>query len=88
VDTPRSIEQVLRQLAEWHRAPAADRHYTASHDESALGIMTAVTDLDLAAQQAEGLQEHCPVRTAATASSAGLVKSTRRKTVRHSLPVF
>jgi hypothetical protein len=57
VDTQRFIEQVLRQLAEWHRATAADRHYAASHDESTLGIMTAVAELDLAAQQADGLQE-------------------------------
>lgn len=57
VDSQRSIEQVLRQLAEWHRGTAAGRHYRASHSESTLGIMTAVTDLDLAAQQADGLQE-------------------------------
>ena len=57
VDTQRSIEQAIRQLAEWHRSVAPERHYTASHDESTIGIMTAVTELDLAAQQADGLQE-------------------------------
>ena len=57
VDTQRSIEQVLSQLAEWHRGTTADRHYSSGHGESALGITTAVTELDLAAQQADGLQE-------------------------------
>ncbi len=57
VDTQRSIGQVIRLLAGWHRSAAADRRYTANHDESTIGIMTAVTELDLAAQQADGLQE-------------------------------
>jgi TorA maturation chaperone TorD len=57
LDTQRSIEQTLRQLAEWHRSPAASAHYSDEHDESTLGLMTAVSELDLAAQQANGLQE-------------------------------
>lgn len=57
LDAQRSIEQVLRQLAEWHRATAAGIHFESGHDESTVGIMTAVTELDLAAMQAEGLQE-------------------------------
>jgi hypothetical protein len=56
-DTQRSIEQVLKQLAEWHRSTAAGRHFSEGHDESTLGIMTAVAELDLATQQADGLQE-------------------------------
>jgi hypothetical protein len=57
VEAQRSIEQVLRQLAEWHRSAAAERPYIAGNDESTIGIMTAVTELDLGAQQAEGLRE-------------------------------
>jgi phage-related minor tail protein len=57
VATQRSIEQAIRQLAEWHRSARAERHYSPDHDESTVGIMTAVSELDLAAQQAEGLQE-------------------------------
>lgn len=57
LEAQRSIEQTLRQLAEWHRTTTAGTHYTEDHEESALGIMTSVAELDLAAQQAEGLQE-------------------------------
>ncbi|MDQ0241445.1 hypothetical protein [Arthrobacter bambusae] len=57
VDTQRSIQQVLEQLAEWHRSTSAGRHFSEGHDESTLGIITAIAELDLAAQQADGLQE-------------------------------
>lgn len=57
LDTQRSIEQTLRQLAEWHRSTAAGTHYSDEHDDSTVGIMTTVSELDLAAQQANGLQE-------------------------------
>lgn len=57
LDTQRSIAQTLRELAEWHRAAAAGTHYSRPHDESARGLMTAVTELDLAAQEADALQE-------------------------------
>lgn len=57
LDSMRSLESVLGQLAEWHRSAVAGRHFQAGHDESTIGIMTTVAELDLAAQQAEGLQE-------------------------------
>ncbi|WP_427134919.1 hypothetical protein [Pseudarthrobacter sp. S9] len=57
LDAQRSIEQILRQLADWHRSTSAGTHFSEGHDESTLGIMTAVTELDLAVQQADGLQE-------------------------------
>jgi hypothetical protein len=57
LDSVRSLETVLGQLAEWHRSAEAGRHFEAGHDESTIGIMTTVAELDLAAQQAEGLQE-------------------------------
>jgi hypothetical protein len=57
LETQRAIEQTLRQLAEWHRTTSAGVHYAEGHEESALGIMTSVAELDLAAQQAEGLLE-------------------------------
>lgn len=57
LDTVRSLESVLGQLAEWHRSTEPGRHFHAGIDESTLGIMTAVAELDLARQQAEGLQE-------------------------------
>lgn len=57
LDTMRSLESVLGQLAEWHRSTEPGRHFYAGIDGSTLGIMTAVAELDLAQQQAEGLQE-------------------------------
>ena len=57
LETQRSIAQTLRELAEWHRTAAADTHYARPHDEGARGLMTAVTELDLAAQEADALQE-------------------------------
>jgi hypothetical protein len=57
LEAQRSIAQTLHQLAEWHRTTAPGLHYAEDHEESALGIMTSVAELDLAAQQAEGLQE-------------------------------
>jgi hypothetical protein len=57
LDTVRSLEMVLGQLAEWHRSAEAGRHFHKGHDESTIGIMTTVAELDLAVQQAEGLQE-------------------------------
>lgn len=57
LDTQRSIALALRELAEWHRAAAAGTHYSRLHDESARGLLTAVAELDLAAQEADALQE-------------------------------
>jgi hypothetical protein len=57
LDAQRSIEQALRELAEWHRRTIPGVHFAEHHDESAAGVTTAVEQLDLAAQQAEGLQE-------------------------------
>lgn len=57
LDAQKSIAQTLRELAEWHRSAAADTHYARPHDESARGLLTAVTELDLAAQEADALQE-------------------------------
>lgn len=57
LDSMRSLASVLGQLAEWHRSAEAGRHFPAGHDESTIGIMTTVAELDLAAPQAEGLQE-------------------------------
>jgi hypothetical protein len=57
LDTQRSLGQVLRQLSEWQRQTAPGVHYAAHHSESALGVMTTVAELELAAQQADGLQQ-------------------------------
>ncbi|KQR62306.1 hypothetical protein ASF98_15375 [Arthrobacter sp. Leaf337] len=56
-ETQGSIAQAIRELAEWHRAAAAGTHYSRPHNESARGVMTAVSELDLAAQEADALQE-------------------------------
>jgi hypothetical protein len=57
LDAVRSLEAALGQLAEWHRSAEPGRHFHEGHDDSTLGIMTAIEDLDLAVQQADGLQE-------------------------------
>ena len=57
VETQASIAQTIRELAQWHRAAAAGTHYSRPHNESARGVMTAVSELDLAAQEADALQE-------------------------------
>jgi hypothetical protein len=57
LDAVRSLEVALSQLAEWHRGTEAGRHFHEGHDDSAIGIMAAVAELDLAVQQADGLQE-------------------------------
>jgi hypothetical protein len=57
LDALRSLETVLGELAEWHRSAEAGRHFDAGHDDSTIGIMTAVAELDLAVQQADALQE-------------------------------
>lgn len=57
LDAVRSLEIALGELREWHRSAEAGRHFAAGHDDSTIGIMTAVTELDLAVQQADGLQE-------------------------------
>jgi hypothetical protein len=57
LDTMRSLESSLAQLAEWHRSAEAGRHFDGDHDDSTIGIMTTVEELDLAVQQAEELQE-------------------------------
>lgn len=54
----RSLEVALGQLAEWHRGTEAGRHFHEGRDDSStIGIMTTVAELDLAVQQADGLQE-------------------------------
>jgi hypothetical protein len=57
LDTMRSLESSLAQLAEWHRSAEPGRHFDGDHDDSTIGMMTTVEELDLAVQQAEGLQE-------------------------------
>lgn len=57
LDSVRSLEVALGELREWHRSAEADRHFRGGHDESIIGIMTAVSELDLAVQQADGLQQ-------------------------------
>jgi hypothetical protein len=57
LETQGSIAQTIRELAEWHRAAVAGTHYSRPHNESARGVMTAVSELDLAAQEADALQE-------------------------------
>ena len=42
----------MGELAEWHRSAEVGRHFDAGHDDSTIGIMTAVMELDLAVQQA------------------------------------
>lgn len=43
--------------AELHRSSEPSRHFHRGHDDSAIDIMTAVAELALAAQQADGLRE-------------------------------
>lgn len=57
LETQVSIAQTIRELAEWHRAAVAGTHYSRPHNESARGVMAAVSELDLAAQEADALQE-------------------------------
>ncbi|MCU1548885.1 MAG: hypothetical protein JWO29_1836 [Arthrobacter sp.] len=57
LDTQRSLELTLRHLAELHRQTVPDVHYSAHDNTSASGVTTAVEELDLAAQQADGLKE-------------------------------
>ena len=48
LDAVRSLEVTLGQLADWHRSAEAGRHFEPEHDDSSIGIMTAVEQLDLA----------------------------------------
>ncbi|MET4097635.1 hypothetical protein [Arthrobacter sp. UYCu712] len=57
LDAVRSLEVSLAQQAQWHRGAEAGRHFQEDHVDSTIGIMTAVAELDLATQQAEGLHE-------------------------------
>lgn len=57
LDTVRSLEVALGQLAEWHRSAAPGRHFHQGHGDSTIGIMTTIAELDLEVQQADGLQE-------------------------------
>ncbi|ACL42133.1 conserved hypothetical protein (plasmid) [Pseudarthrobacter chlorophenolicus A6] len=57
LDAVRSLEVALGELLEWHRGAEPGRHFAAAHDDSTIGIMTTVTELDLAVQQADGLQQ-------------------------------
>jgi hypothetical protein len=56
LDAARCLEVALVQLAEWHRGTEADRHFHKGED-STVGIMTTVEELDLAVQQADGLRK-------------------------------
>jgi hypothetical protein len=53
----RCLEVSLGQLAEWHRSAEVGRHFHDGRDDSTIGIMTTVAELDLAVQQADSLQE-------------------------------
>jgi hypothetical protein len=44
LDTMRSLESSLAQLAEWHRSAEAGRHFDGDHDDSTIGIMTTVEE--------------------------------------------
>ena len=57
LDAVRSLEVTLGQLADWHRSAEAGRHFEPEHDDSSIGIMTAVEQLDLAMRQADVLQK-------------------------------
>lgn len=57
LDAVRSLETALGQLSEWHRSTEAGRHFHEGHDDSTIGVITAVAELDLAVQQADGLQQ-------------------------------
>lgn len=57
MDAQRSIEHALRELAQWHQCAMSGVHFAEHHDESALGVSLVVEQLDLAVQQAAGLQE-------------------------------
>lgn len=57
LDAVQSLEMVVGQLADWHRSAEAGRHFEAGHDDSTIGIMTAVEHLDLAMQQVDALQK-------------------------------
>lgn len=57
MDAQRSMEHALRELAEWHKGTLPGVHFPEHHDESAAGVSIVVEQLDLAVQQAAGLQE-------------------------------
>jgi hypothetical protein len=57
LDAARSLEVSLGQLAEWHRSAEPGRHYHPGHDDSTIGVMTAVAELEAAAQHADALQQ-------------------------------
>lgn len=57
LDAVRSLEVALGELREWHRSAEPGQHFAGGHDDSTIGIMTAVAELDLAVQQADGLQQ-------------------------------
>ena len=57
LDAQGSIEHALRELAQWHQCAISGAHFAEHHDESISGVSTVVEQLDLAVQQAEGLQQ-------------------------------
>ncbi|MFC8038260.1 hypothetical protein ACFUOZ_02765 [Paenarthrobacter sp. NPDC057355] len=57
MDTQRSIEHVLRELAQWHQGAMPGVHFAEHHDESVSGVSLVVEQLDLAVQQAAAMQE-------------------------------
>lgn len=57
LDSQGSIEQALRELAQWHKETIPGVHFAEDHPESVEGVSAAIKQLDLAAQQADGLHE-------------------------------
>lgn len=57
LDAVRSLEIALGELREWHRSAEAGRHFAGGHDESTIGIMTTVAELEAAVQHADALQQ-------------------------------
>lgn len=51
------VSHSLEELLGSAPLSGARRHFHEGHDDSTIGVMTTITELDLAVQQAEGLQE-------------------------------
>ncbi|MFJ4170767.1 hypothetical protein ACIPY3_14760 [Paenarthrobacter sp. NPDC089714] len=57
LDAQGSIEETLRELAQWHKGTIPGVHFAEHHPESAEGVSAVIKQLDRAAQQAGGLRE-------------------------------
>ncbi|MBT1001925.1 hypothetical protein KIH31_04845 [Paenarthrobacter sp. DKR-5] len=57
VETQACLEQTLEHLADWHRATDEGQHYAWTREDGTKGVAMTVTELDLAAQQCDGLRE-------------------------------